>query len=46
MFSPISIKISQYCMIIAVIVSGAMKFLSKLYIKGILYRMYQFKNLH
>ena len=33
--SPISIKISQFCLIAGVIVTGSVKFLNKLYIKNI-----------
>ena len=34
--SPITIKISQYCLIAGVIVTGSVKFLNKLYMKGML----------
>jgi len=34
--SPISIKISQFCLIVGVILTGSVKFLNKLYIKDIL----------
>ena len=34
--NPISLKISQYCLIAGVIVTGSVKFLNKLYIKDIL----------